>query len=201
MYTGRSLLASIQDDKLKLNYLVNSRSFKNREFYFSEGAVAVVPNKDSLDDFRNPYVTYNCLRYNDHFSVLSNGSQTDPIYEKIVRGVPPRDALVQVMHGMDYEFDSQNTPRIAIYACIESYNIYTAIVKEDEIHIKEIALSPNKLFMLTTNEFNQISYDKNAYEVQANTDLLKSSPIIEMEHNILTLEVTMKNKVEVSQIL
>lgn len=199
MYTGRTITASLQKDgAVIIHYLVNSRSFKNRILHPSEGTVAVVPDQNSLDDFRNPYVTYNCLRHNENICVISNGSQTDPIFEKIIRGTMPRDALAQVMYGMDYEFDSQDTPRIAACASLNEKKIFVGLIKNNELHIKEIQLNTNKLFLISTNEFSSIRYDEKSfdnYEYDTFEDTFEKTPFFDLEHNILKLEVILGNKI------
>ena len=53
--------------------------------------------------FKNPYIAYNCLRVAGRTVVASNGSQTDPIAEKIAAGMPLRDALATTLWVLDYE--------------------------------------------------------------------------------------------------
>ena len=98
-------------------YRVSSRSFPNREAVMKGGFLAVMPRAGFEGDLqKNPYITYNCLRLAGDFAVVSNGSQTDPVAEKIAMGMPVRDAMALVLTAMDFEKDALDTPRI-VAAC------------------------------------------------------------------------------------
>ena len=95
MYVGRIVaVGRNRKGQLAALYRVSSRSFPNREAQIKENAVAIVPKKGAEGDvFKNPYIAYNCLRIAGRTAVATNGSQTDPIAEKVAAGMPLRDAF------------------------------------------------------------------------------------------------------------
>ena len=115
MYVGRIVaIARTPTGKASGLYRVSSRSFPNREAKILENSVAVLPKAGHGDDiYENPYIAYNCIRIVDRFAVVSNGSHTDFIAEKLQDGMSMRDAVITVLHAMDFEHDALNTPRIA----------------------------------------------------------------------------------------
>lgn len=154
MYLGRTLACGRSTDgRVYLHYRVNSRSFKNRILKIETGKVGVVPSSTSSADFENPYVTYNCCRRGEHLCVLSNGAQTDPVFEKCLRGASPRDAIASVLLGMDYEFDGHDTPRIVLYANAESGSLYFGIVTNSRLQVEPVELNAGELALLSTNEY------------------------------------------------
>ncbi|MFB6162358.1 MAG: IMP cyclohydrolase [Halococcoides sp.] len=108
MYVGRFVVVAPS----LAAYRVSSRSFPNRRAREREGAVTVEPTPDAPET-DNPYIAYNCLRTTDRGAVIGNGSHVDPIAEKLARGYPARDALVEALHALDFEKDDYDTPRIA----------------------------------------------------------------------------------------
>lgn len=93
-------------------YRVSSRSFPNRVARIVDEGVAIQP-LDPEDMKRNPYIAYNCIRISPNGVVVSNGTHTDAILEKLNEGVAPDAALQQVLTEMGYEKDEYDTPRIA----------------------------------------------------------------------------------------
>ncbi|MFC6731229.1 MULTISPECIES: IMP cyclohydrolase [unclassified Haladaptatus] len=115
-------------------YRVSSRSFPNRHVVDREGTLTVAPTADA-EPTDNPYVSYNCLRIAGDTAVVGNGSHVDPITEKIERGYPARDALVEALLAMDYEKDSYDTPRIAGTVGEESF---IGIVRNDALIVTQV---------------------------------------------------------------
>jgi IMP cyclohydrolase len=181
-----------------LHYRVNSRSFKNRVLKIDAGKVGVVPaNRDSAD-FENPYVTYNCCRRNQALCVVSNGAQTDPIFEKAVRGASPRDAIASVLLGMDYEFDGHDTPRIALYANADSGALYFGIVTNGSIQVEKVEPNAGELLLVSTNEYNSIDRNRRfsgyaAASLDRAMSYLESGPIFRQhEHGVLGLTLKLE---------
>jgi len=98
----------------------------------NDDTVAIMP-KDIKDIEKSPYISYNCIRLAKNAAVISNGSQTDPIAEKIAIGYPPRDAIALGLLAMDCEKDSHGTPRIA--AVLSGGMAYLGIVTKDGISV------------------------------------------------------------------
>ena len=94
MYIGRIVaFGRTLDGKNAAMYRVSSRSFPNRQAVISKDRIAVVPRPGAESDLaKNPYISYNCLRVagNGEWAVATNGSQTDPIAEKIDAGMNVR---------------------------------------------------------------------------------------------------------------
>ncbi len=112
MYVGRFVVVGPGGGA----YRVSSRSFPNREITARDGALTVGPTDDAPET-DNPYVSYNCLRAVEtptgETVAFGNGSQVDPIAEKLELGYPARDALAECLLALDYEKDDYDTPRIA----------------------------------------------------------------------------------------
>ncbi len=137
-------------------YRVSSRSFPNREAKELARGIAIVPKPGFENDIqKNPYIAYNCLRIARGMAVVSNGSQTDPVAEKIDSGMDPRDALAYVMLSMDYEHDSLDTPRITGVVTPDGKQGWLAIVRKDALLVREYALQPGQAFYVCTYERNE----------------------------------------------
>ncbi len=138
-------------------YRVSSRSFPNRQIVELAGGLAVVPRKGCENDvFRNPYIAYNCVRLVGDRAVLTNGSHTDPIAEKLEAGAAPKDALALAMLALDYEKDSLKTPRIAALVDTKSPTAWLAVVRHDALVVKEVALQAGAVTYVATYEANDI---------------------------------------------
>jgi IMP cyclohydrolase len=133
MYVGRFIVVAPN----RAAYRVSSRSFPNRKVIERDGALTVVPTADAPET-DNPYISYNCLRTTeggDH-AVIGNGTQVDPITEKLELGYPPRDALVESLLALDYEKDDYDTPRIAGVVGEDSY---IGIVRRDAVLVESVS--------------------------------------------------------------
>jgi IMP cyclohydrolase len=136
-------------------YRVSSRSFPNRETIIKGETVSVMPRAGFEDDLKkSPYIAYNCVRMAGNYAVVSNGSHTDPIAEKIAMGMPPRDAIALGLLAMDYEKDDYDTPRIVSVAALEGNIGWLGIVRKDALLVREIKLEPGKAYYLSTYEKN-----------------------------------------------
>lgn len=170
IYTGRTLaFARTLNETSVLMYRVNSRSFSDRVARGHSGRVTIQP-KERTEKYENSiYVEYNCARFDRQFSVLSNGAHTDPIYEKCVRGMSPRDALISVLHGMDYEFDAQGTPRIAIVAPIGSSQIWAGFVSAHRFEVRSYEPARGEMWAFATNHLNRLPDEPMAHGFDVST--------------------------------
>ena len=159
MYVGRIVaVGRNRKGQLAALYRVSSRSFPNREAQIKENAVAIVPKKGSEGDvFKSPYIAYNCLRIAGRTAVATNGSQTDPIAEKVAAGMPLRDAFALSLLALDYEKDSYNTPRIAAAVTAGGDAGYLGVVREDGLDVCRLKLEPGECFFVSTYETNRVS--------------------------------------------
>jgi IMP cyclohydrolase len=159
MYAGRIVaIGRNRQGQVAALYRVSSRSFPNREAQIKENAVAIVPKKGAEGDvFKSPYIVYNCLRIAGRTAVATNGSQTDPIAEKVAAGMPLRDALATVLLTLDYEKDAYNTPRIAAAATAGDEAGYLGVVRDDGLDVCRLKLEPGECFFVSTYETNHVS--------------------------------------------
>ena len=138
MYLGRILAVGSTNYGKFSAYRVSSRSFPNRITKGYNDRVAVIPREGyEKDVFKNPYIAYNCFRIVDDVAVVSNGSQTDIIAEKISSGMNIRDALGFTLLTMDYEKDDYKTPRIAGATPLIG-DAYLGIVTHDNLIVEKI---------------------------------------------------------------
>ena len=156
MYIGRIVAAGMtRDGRVAAGYRVSSRSFPNRTARLTGDKVSIMPRAGFESDLsKNPYIAYNCLRLCGKTALVTNGSQTDPIIEKIIAGMNLRDAFALPLLAMDYEKDSLNTPRIAAAVDAEKKVAMLGIVRHDALLVKEFALEPGKIYYLSTYEKN-----------------------------------------------
>ena len=132
MYVGRFVVVAPD----RAAYRVSSRSFPNRRVVERDGTLTVAPTADAPET-NNPYISYNCVRTTDdgEAAVVGNGTQVDPIVEKLELGYPARDALAETLLTLDYEKDDYDTPRIAGVVGEESY---VGIVRRDALLVESV---------------------------------------------------------------
>jgi len=158
MYAGRIVaVGRTRAGRIAAMYRVSAREFPNREAQVKDNAVSIVPKKGSEGDvFKNPYIAYNCARIVGDAAIVSNGSQTDPIAEKVGLGVPLRDAIALALLALDYEKDSYNTPRIAAAVAAGGDSGILGVVREDGLEVCRLSLQPGECYYVSTYETNRI---------------------------------------------
>ncbi|MDD5698223.1 MAG: IMP cyclohydrolase [Victivallaceae bacterium] len=154
MYLGRIVAVGMTPQGRPVAmYRVSSRSFPNREAVKKGETAAVMPRAGFEDDLKkSPYITYNCVRVAGEYGVASNGSHTDPIAEKIIHGLPPRDALALTLLALDYEKDAYDTPRIAAVVRRNSGEAWLAAVRKDAVLVRSFAVQPGEAYYVSTYE-------------------------------------------------
>jgi len=161
MYIGRIVcVARTSDGRLCAAYRVSSRSFPNRTAVVGEGKVSIVPKAGHEGDIhKNPYIAYNCVRLvaQGAVAVVTNGSQTDPIAEKIDLGLPVRDALALASLALDFEKDQYDTPRVSCVADARDDSLWLAVVRRDGLEVRQTALDPGRYAYVATYEENLLS--------------------------------------------
>ena len=157
MYLGRIVaIGMTPQGKAAAMYRVSSRSFPNREAVLVNNQISILPRAGFESDLRkNPYISYNCVRLAGEWAVATNGSQTDPIVEKIAMGFPPRDAISLGLLAMDYEKDSLDTPRIVAAVSHKRPVGYLGIIRKDALLVREFTLVPGEIRYLSTYEKNR----------------------------------------------
>lgn len=156
MYIGRIVAAGMtRAGKFAAAYRVSSRSFPNRTAEVKDNAAAVMPRAGCEGDLaKNPYIVYTCLRLNGTVALVTNGSQTDSIIEKIASGMNPRDAFALSLLALDYEKDALDTPRVAAAVDAARQVCVLGIVRRDALLVREFPLEPGRLYYLATYEKN-----------------------------------------------
>ena len=156
MYLGR--IVAIGRTPAGVNaamYRVSSRSFPTREAVLRDRQVSIMPRSGFESDLqKNPYITYHCVRLAGAYAVVSNGSHTDPIAEKIAMNMPVRDAMALGLLAMDYEKDELDTPRIVAAVHLTDPVGCLGIIRKDALLVRELPLEPGKAFYLSTYGHN-----------------------------------------------
>ena len=154
MYVGRIVAVGMsKSGNLTAMYRVSSRSFPNRETRIIGDRVAVMPKSGFEGDLnKSPYIAYNCIRITGDHAIVTNGSHTDPITEKIQMGFPPRDALALSLLSLDYEKDDYNTPRIGAVINPKTNSALLGIVKKDALLVRNFELTPGTALYVATYE-------------------------------------------------
>ncbi len=141
MYLGRILAVGSTKIGKFVAYRVSSRSFPNRMVKVFDDRASIVPKEGHEKDvFKNPYIAYNCIRIVNDIAIVSNGSHTDVIAEKISSGMSIRDSIALALLTMDYEKDDYNTPRIAGATSLDG-DSYIGIVTHNDIIVEKVRSS------------------------------------------------------------
>lgn len=156
LYLGRIVaVGRTTEGRMCAMYRVSSRSFPNRQAIAGDAAVRIVPKPGHEGDvMKNPYIAYNCARVVGQTAILSNGSHTDPIAEKVASGMAVRDALIYSLAVMDYEKDDYDTPRIAAVVQSRTAEGWLGVVRKDGLDVRSFTLEPGECFYLSTYERN-----------------------------------------------
>ena len=181
MYVGRFLIVGPEGGA----YRVSSRSFPNRQIVSRDTGDAsetltVGPTEDAPST-DNPYVSYNCLRTVETprgaTVAFGNGSQVDPIAEKLELGYPARDALATTLLALDFEKDDYDTPRIA--ATIDaSGEALVGTVRRDAVLVETVT-EPT---LVATYERD--SPEPFAFDAEDATSAARAAYDLEFEHPV-----------------
>lgn len=152
MYVGRIVGAGRTfSGQLAVGYRISSRSFPNREMRKTAEGVEVVAREGTADAVSDsPYIKYESILANETCVVASNGSHTLPIFRKLSAGQPARDALANVLLGMDREFDSLDTPRIAAVVDRRTGSVYLASVTKSDLSVVRVDPQPGQFYLVAT---------------------------------------------------
>jgi len=174
MYVGRIVgVGRSRKGDLIAAYRVSSRSFPNRNVEKLGDTMRIVAQEGSADAASDsPYIAYECLIWNSRFAVVSNGTHTRPIYERLRAGNAPRDAIVSVLVGLDREFDQQDTPRICGLVDLAENRLWLGSITATSLSVIPIEARPGQLAYITTYEFplprtEQIDQDFDAVDPDA----------------------------------
>ncbi|WP_411964917.1 IMP cyclohydrolase [Haloferax sp. YSMS24] len=168
-------------------YRVSSRSFPNRQVVERDGTLTVGPTPDAPET-DNPYIAYNCVREGGDYVVVGNGSQVDPIAEKLDMGYTPRDALAEILLALDYEKDDYNTPRIA--GVVGADTAFIGIVRKDALLVEEVE---EPTLVATYEEDTPRAFDLSA---DSTADAARELYDHEFEHAVCAAAATVDESVE-----
>lgn len=159
MYVGRMVgIGLTPTGKLSAFYRVASRSFPNRHAQEHNCKIAILPKAGYESDIlRNPYITYNCTQIVGDTAIVSNGSHTDPIAEKISSGMSVRDAFIFGLSILDYEKDAYNTARIVGAVTLGEKCGWLGIIRKDGIEVKSLELTAGICYYVATYERDTIT--------------------------------------------
>lgn len=159
MYVGR--IVAVGRTRSGANaglYRVSSRSFPNRKAVEQQGCLAVIPREGHEADVKkSPYIAYNCVRLARDWAIVTNGSHTEPIAEKVESGVPVRDALAQALLALDYEKDEYGTPRVAGAVPVRGDTAWLGVVRRDALVVKAVELATGRVSWIATYEAADVS--------------------------------------------
>lgn len=154
MYVGRIVgVGRTPLGEMVAAYRVSSRSFPNRSARQMPTSVRIVPDDGSADARADsPYISYECLLWNDRYAVVSNGTHTRPVYEQLAAGRSPRDAIVGVLAGLDREFDVHDTPRICGLIDLKDRAFWLGSITADSLCVRPLTIAPGELAFVSTYE-------------------------------------------------
>jgi IMP cyclohydrolase len=126
-YPGRGIILGGAASGLVAAYFLTGRSenSRNRIFIYKDGVLKTVPIDESK--VSNPeLIIYNALKTYKNKTIITNGSQTDAIFDYLSRGKTFEEALA----AQTYEPDAPNfTPRISGIADENGYAL--SVIKKD----------------------------------------------------------------------
>ncbi|MQF86829.1 MAG: IMP cyclohydrolase [SAR202 cluster bacterium] len=192
MYVGRIVaLGKTSEGRNAVIYRVSSRSFPNRKAVINNGIISIIPREGFEKDIqRNPYIAYNTIRIAASWAIATNGTHTDPIAEKVLAGVPLKEAISTTLMALDYEKDDYKTPRIVAAVPHLGDSGWLAIVRHDALIVKEVALQFRSSQYLATYEANEIN-NKQICSFDASTAEEAARYIIEGDsYNVFEKPVT-----------
>ena len=152
MYVGRIVgVGRNQSGKLCAAYRVSSRSFPNRRAEKTGNSVNIVVRPESADaGSDSPYIAYECLVWNERFAVISNGTHTRPIYERLRAGNSSRDSIISVLVGLDREFDQHDTPRICGLIDLAEDRLWLGSITATSIVVTPVDVPDGQMAYITT---------------------------------------------------
>lgn len=136
-YPGRFLLAgNDKDGKKVLAYAIMGRSeqSRNRIFVKEDGALKTKAYDESL--VKDPsLIIYNAMRVLNENIILTNGDQTDTIFEELEKG----NELATALSRRTFEPDEPNyTPRISVLYNTENNSYSLSIIKKNDDEAERI---------------------------------------------------------------
>ena len=129
-YPGRGLLVGKYNDEMVVAYFIMGRSENSRNRVFKMDGDTVFTAAYDESKVKDPsLIIYNAVRYYEDKLIVTNGNQTDTIYDFLKEG----KTFKQALETREYEPDGPNfTPRISAIIDGEKYNISILKNNNDE---------------------------------------------------------------------
>ncbi len=133
-YPGRGIVIGKTPDggKAAIGYFIMGRSVNSRNRIFVETEDGIETKAFDESKLSDPHlIIYAPVRALENKTIVTNGDQTDTIYEGMKQGL----SFEQSLRGREYEDDAPNfTPRISGILRIENdkYNYAMSIIKSDD---------------------------------------------------------------------
>ena len=127
-YPGRGLIVGKYNEKMVVAYFIMGRSENSRNRIFKKDGDRVYTKAYDESKVKDPsLIIYNAFRKINDMSIVTNGNQTDTIYDFLESGRTFKEAL----ETRDYEPDEPNyTPRISAIVYDEN-NYEISILKNN----------------------------------------------------------------------
>lgn len=90
--------------------------------------------------------------WDGRFTVVSNGTHTRPIFERLKAGHSPRDAMAGVLMGLDREFDQHDTPRICGVFDAASDSLWLGSITATSLALMPLTVAAGQMAYVTTYE-------------------------------------------------
>ncbi|MBR2826970.1 MAG: inosine monophosphate cyclohydrolase [Erysipelotrichaceae bacterium] len=120
-YPGRGIIAGEHAGKMVIAYFIMGRSVNSRNRIFAKKDDIIYTRAFDESKVADPsLIIYNAIREFGDKTIVTNGDQTDTVYEYLSKGKSFKDAL----DTREYEPDSPNyTPRISALIDQNGYDI------------------------------------------------------------------------------
>ena len=131
-YPGRGIIVGRKDGKRLIAYFIMGRSANSRNRVFAKKEEILFTKAYDESKVKDPsLIIYNAVRPFKEKTIVTNGDQTDTIYEYLAKGYTFADAL----DSREYEPDAPNyTPRISALIDDNEYDIAILKREEEECH-------------------------------------------------------------------
>jgi len=129
-YPGRGIVVGKDtNNNSVIVYWIMGRSVnsRNRIFVNNSYIVSTEPKDPKLVEDPS-LIVYNAMRDTDNYMIVTNGSQTDTIYEQLVNG----RNFIESLSGVDFEPDAPNyTPRISAMVSKHTGNVDICVISRN----------------------------------------------------------------------
>lgn len=173
-YPGRGIIVGKYKEKMLLAYFIMGRSENSRNRVFKKKDDTVYTDVYDETKVKDPsLIIYNAIRTFDDLTIVTNGNQTNTIYDYLKLGKSYKDALLT----REYEPDAPNyTPRISAILNKDSYTL-SILKKKDEncerLYYQYVGKNGVGHFISTYNHDGSPlpSFDKEPIEIEIEDDI------------------------------